>query len=437
MPDLRSYAVELEREIIPPDFATLERVSRRRSRARAGATLALCTAALMAFVVVLTGGPAPDRGTLPAVGPTHSLSQLTPDEIVELGGDSDEVTSSDDGVEATLAAYQACPGDAGIPDTTGECRVAYRVTGPGGTHQTYVLTRANETLGTVSYLGRGEFIVYCTICGDEKAFYAVSAALRTPRPLPADGRPSRPGPGKTLVPCRGDTCIFDRTRHELAHLDLATLPYWIDELRTKTWFNQEPGTAVLPTGQVYIPPDILLGGGYGPSPALVITPGREARKLTPSPTKVPARPGLTGWVEGNGQGVGCPCVVDAEKATIAEVDLPADSSFWARSNANGWWGLSEDQKAAWVFVDGSPTKVTVPQRSPGRGYTIADGDATVIAYVEHVRNERADPSLFLHTSKDRGRTWRTLVMPISALGGGGEDGRMMLDPSWRTWPEAP
>ena len=431
MPDLRSYAVGLERDIVAPDFAGLGRVATRRARLRATSGLALTTA-LIAVIAVVVGGPEGDRSTLPASPPSHNLSRISPDEIVALGGEADEVATSDDGVEATLATYQVCPGDAGVADTATQCRVAYRVTGPGGAHQTYILTGWDEALGPVAYLGRGEFIVYCTACGDDKAFYTVSAVLKTPRPLPADGSPSRPGPGKTLVPCRGDTCIFDRTARTLAHLDLATLPYWVDELMGKPWFSQEANTTVLPTGEIYIPVDILLGGGYGPSPALVVTPDKEARELRTSSDTVPARPGLEDWVLGED---GRPSVVDPAKATLTRVDLPGDG-MWARSNANGWWGLSGDQQTAWVFVDGSAKEVTVPRRWPDRGLQLADGDPTVIAYFESKRNDHADPSLVLHASTDRGRTWRSVVMPISALAGGDEDGRARIDPAWRTWPEA-
>jgi hypothetical protein len=278
MPDLRSYAAGLEREIVAPDFAGLDKVATRRARLRVTAGLALTTAALIAAALVVTGGPESDRGSLPAVSPTAGpLSNLNADEIVRRSGEASETVTSDDGVQAALTSHHLCPPAAGIASGEESCRVAYRVTGPGGAHRSYVLTGPDETLGPVAYLGRGEFIVYCTVCGDDTAFYTVSAVLDAPRRLPADGTPSRPGPGRTLVPCRGDTCIFDRESRQLAHLDLATLPFWVDDLETRIWFTQEPGTAVLPTGELYIPADVLLGGGYGPSPALLITRNKVAR----------------------------------------------------------------------------------------------------------------------------------------------------------------
>ncbi|KGN34380.1 hypothetical protein N802_12155 [Knoellia sinensis KCTC 19936] len=434
MSDLRSYATSLERDIVPRDLAELERVAQRRARLRVSSTLALSAAAFMAIYVLVAGGPATDRGTLPAVNPTPTpVSSLSPEEIAAFGGDPADSTLSDDGVAATLTAHQACPGDPGVAPGAGECRVVYRVTGPGGTHQTYVLTGPNESLGSVAYLGRGEFIVYCPICGDGKGVYTVSAHLEKPRLLPIDGTPSLPRPGLTLVPCRFDTCTFDRNSRELAPLDLATLPFWIDQVIQTPWVSMEPGVERLETGQVYVPSGILLNSGPGAPPSLIVTPGRTALELRELPTKVPASPGLTGWfVAGSHENWTCPCVVDPKSATIAQIDLPDSDATWSKSNEQGWWGLAGDGRTAWVFRDRTPMKVTVPLRAPDSGMWIADGDPTTIAFIERVRAEGGPSTHYLHASLDRGLTWRSVAVPESAM----RPSDAPLDPAWRSWPAA-
>ena len=437
MPDLRSYAVGLEREIVAPDFAGLGRVATRRARLRVISGLALTTAALVTVGLVLTGGPESDRGSLPAVSPTTGpLSSLSADEIVRLAGEALERVTSDDGVQATLTLHHLCPTAAGVASGEESCRAAYHVTGPGGAQQSYVLTGPDETLGPVAYLGRGEFLVYCTVCGDDTAFYRVSAELDAPRLLPADGAPSRPGPGKTLVPCRGDACIFDRESRQLAHLDLATLPFWVGDLETRSWFGPQRGTAELPTGELYIPADVLLGGGHGSSPALLVTRNETARELIPATTRVRPVPGLTGWVHGSTPNGDCPCVVDPARATISVIDLPPNVT-WASTTMDGFWGLRSGGG-----TDPASTYSAVRIDARGREHThdLPVGDAAAFVQLAEDGETRAmafyvieGDEARLHVSVDAGTTWRVLAVPDAAWDSI-QNGYLL--PTWATWAPA-
>ncbi|WP_404385676.1 hypothetical protein LL946_05750 [Knoellia locipacati] len=444
MPDLRSYVAGLEREIVAPDLAELERVATARRRVRATTWVAAAVLAIAGFIALVPDGT-PGR-TLPAVTPTPTATGLAALEALELREIADPspaipdmITRADDGHPASIRYAAACLDDAtgvlvGTLNGSANCRVVWEVT--NGDKRLYLPVDASQR-NSAQYLGDGDF-VYALWGGAGTKSVIIDADTMTMTPLVEGQRSPSPGAGRHLVGCGFDhlACVVDVRTGHLDLLDRKSLPAWITEIAAK---HGHMPIEVVRRGRelLHVLPD---GLGRGPrddsSPLLVSERMPEAVPLTIGPPSLPEAGAA--WMP---CGEGGTCIVDVEKRTMQQVELP-QASEWAHNTIDGFWGLqlagpttgperegdTIRATAVWVDERGKVSTHMLVDYQLSTDVTIADGGTTgAMTYYD-----RTSGPTRLHVSTDRGRTWRVLTAPASA-GDDVDNGR--LSSGWEAWPE--
>jgi len=445
MSELRSYAAGLEREILPPDLAQLERVASRRGRQRATTLVAAALIAIAGAVVV--GPDGADNDTLPAVGPTPTATgadafrALTARQIAALSPmDAQTVVTANDDRRATVRVVHACLDEAGRLVGDGEalpgCRTAWEVTNartriwiPGMDIQSL-----RDGPATPQYLGDGIFLH--ALWGEERVrSFLIDTDTMTMTTLKEGMSASRPGPGRQLVHCGYShaACVVDLPAGRLDLLEARALPAWIPAFGVGSW---SPWVEPLKVGTeefVVFPHGLTHERSPRQTPLLASDSMGQAIPLTQGQSVEPVA-GMQ-WVKCAMNNV---CVVDVSARTIHEVRLETGPD-WAHNTVGGFWGLtfttddddSTDARwtAVWVGTDGSQSTHVLATQSRDSYVTIADrGPTRALTYYEQTRNG----SGFLHVSTDRGTSWRVLVVS-SPVPQELVEGR--LPTGWESWPE--
>ena len=450
MSDLRAYAASIEREVVPPDLADLERVANRRGRARAGLGIAAAAVAIGAVITLVPGGF--DDETLPAVTPTPSatptptatgldaLRALTPEQVFAMGGAHNSV--SDDGHPAVVAWMNACvsqtsgalmsndsPGDL-WNDLFGQaCRTVWKVTN-GDRHVLIPISNITSSMSP-EYVGEGYFVGWS---GDDQPSRLVDANSLKVTDLKVATTSGPPGPGRHLSGCPGPLpCIVDLRAGTVEQLSRTSLPSWLGEL-TQGGTQAPQGLTVAGfTSGGEVAYAVLRGFSNPPdesSPLLVSESMKEAVPLTRGPSLAP-RAGLR-WVH-------CPsgpCTVDVSTRIMREIDLP--EADWDRNTVGGFWGLETSAAgvvpvtftAVWVDAPGKVSRQVLPVAQEVRGVRNAAGGTTAAMTYYEIDG---DVSARLHVSTDRGRTWRILTVPADVAANLNRDSRLV--PGWESWPK--
>ncbi len=224
MSDLREYGNGIVRDLEPPDFADLVRVSRRRRTIRNAAVTGPAVGALVVALVLGTAGQR-RASEVPATTPvpTTTATAWTAAEVIA-GGSVVEKHTYDDGSGAEVRNWRRCAADWSVVATDGmdvvqnpSCRTAIEVTWPNGRRM--ALATGTRLMGrTTTYVGDGTFLVDG---GDQPgALWLISPSRDAPKPVTEARDMVPPDPGTAWVAGPECPCTLDRASATLSRIAL-------------------------------------------------------------------------------------------------------------------------------------------------------------------------------------------------------------------------